>query len=164
MELNSFEVLSDLTEVNTIALSTLPEEAQTIGLQGSLTSHKGQLLVRLGKAKEGVEWLKKSYEIRSRDVPFHPRESAWAADNAATGIATLNDFAEATKWHERARDHFQEWSNKQTERKGEWPAEIMNSMGLGLIWNGRSKEARDLMNGALEQVESIEPYNWAVAA
>lgn len=164
LELNSYEELADLAEVNTVALSTLVEDQQTITLQGSLTSHKGQLLIRLGQPEEGVEWLKKSYEIRSRDVPFNPRESAWAADNTATGIATLNQFAEATKWHERARDHFQEWSKMESERRGEWPAEIMNSMGLGLVWSGRIKEARELMNGALQQVETTEPYNWAVAA
>lgn len=164
LELNSYEELADLIEINTVALSTLSEQQQTIGLQGSLTSHRGQLLIRLGQAEEGVKRLKRSYEIRSRDKPFNPRESAWAANNAATGIATLNNFAEATKWHELARDHFQEWSNQQTECTGEWPAEIMNSMGLGLVWSGQSKRARDLMNGALEQTESTEPYNWAVAA
>jgi hypothetical protein len=164
LELNSYDELADLAEVHTVALSTLAEEEQTIALQGSLTSHKGQLLIRLGQTEEGVEWLKRSYEIWSRDIPFNPRESVWAAINTATGITTLNQFAEATKWHERARDHFQEWSNLEAERRGEWPAEIMNSMGLGLVWSGRIKEARDLMNGALQQVETTEPYNWAVAA
>ncbi|OTA87935.1 hypothetical protein M434DRAFT_130703 [Hypoxylon sp. CO27-5] len=164
LELNSYDELADLIDVNTMALNTLPKEKRSVSLQGSLTSHKGQLLVRLGNAEEGVKWLKKSYEIRSHDVPFNPRESSWAADNAAAGLATLNDFTEAMKWHELARDHFQEWSNQQTERKGEWPAEIMNSMGLSLIWSGQSKQARDLMNQALAQVESTEPYNWAVAA
>ncbi|KAI1408047.1 hypothetical protein F5Y13DRAFT_205132 [Hypoxylon sp. FL1857] len=164
LELNSYDELADLIEVNTIALNTLPEEERSISLQGSLTSHKGQLLVRLGNAEEGVTWLKKSYEIRNRDVPFNPRESSWAADNAAAGFATLNDFAEAMKWHELARDHFKEWSDRQAENTGEWPAEIMNSMGLSLVWSGQSKRARDLMNEALAQVESTEPYNWAVAA
>ncbi|KAF2259245.1 NB-ARC and TPR domain protein [Lojkania enalia] len=164
LEMNSYEELEDLIEVNTLALDTLPQEQQTVGLQGSLTSHRGQLLIRLGKAEEGVKWLKKSYEIRSHDKPFNPRESSWAADNVAVGIATLNNFTEATKWHERARDHFLEWSNKQPKNKGEWPAEIMNSMGLGLVWSGQSQRARDLMMGALEQVESTEPYNWAVAS
>ncbi|OTA54814.1 Tetratricopeptide-like helical [Hypoxylon sp. EC38] len=164
LEINSHDELAGLIEINTIALNTLSKEEQTVSLQGSLTSHKGQLLVRLGNAAQGVEWLKKSYEIRSHDQPFNPRESSWAADNAATGIATLNNFAEAMKWHKLARDHFQEWSNKQVEHKGEWPAIIKNSMGLSLVWSGESKRARDLMNMALAQVESTEPYNWAVAA
>ncbi|KAK0610364.1 hypothetical protein B0T17DRAFT_499972 [Bombardia bombarda] len=164
LELRSFEVLADLLDVNTMALATLRESEQTINIQGSLTSHKGQLLTHIGKAEEGVKWLRKSYDIRSRDVPFHPRESAWAADNLAVGFATLNRFEEAAKWHIKARDHFQEWSNHQTERKGEWPAEIMNSMGLGLVWSGQPTPARELMDGALEKVNSVEPYNWAVAA
>ncbi|KAI0817305.1 Tetratricopeptide-like helical [Xylaria sp. FL0064] len=153
LELNSYDELADLLEVNRLAINTLPKMEQTVGLQGSLTSHQGQLLVRLGKAEEGVKWLKESYNIRRGDVPFNPRESSWAADNTATGLATLNRFAEATQWHERARDHFKEWSNQQTDRKGEWLVEIMNSMGLGLVWSGKAKPARELMDGALLQVE-----------
>jgi hypothetical protein len=103
LEINTYTELEDLIQVNTMALGTLPQEEQIIGLQGSLTSHTGQLLIRLGKPFEGVEWLKKSYEIRTHDVPFNPRESAWAAENAANGIATLNDFAEAIRWYELAR-------------------------------------------------------------
>ncbi|KUJ22180.1 uncharacterized protein LY89DRAFT_778484 [Mollisia scopiformis] len=95
LEINSLDDLADLIEVNTMALNTLPPEDQAISLQGSLSSHRGQLLLRLGKPEEGVQWLKKSYEIRSHDVPFSPRESAWAANNAATGMATLNNFTEA---------------------------------------------------------------------
>ncbi|KAI1418796.1 NB-ARC and TPR domain protein [Xylaria sp. FL1777] len=164
LELNSYDELADLLEVNRLAMNTLPKLEQTVGLQGSLTSHQGQLLVHLGKAEEGVKWLKESYNVRRGDVPFNPRESSWAADNIATGLATLNRFAEAMQWQELARNHFQEWSNLQTDRKGEWPAEIMNSMGLGLVWSGKAKQARELMDGALLQVESVEPYNWAVAA
>lgn len=164
LELNSYEDLEDLAKVNSLAMSTLPEEEQIVSLQGSLTSHRGQLLVRLGKGVEGVEWLKKSYEIRSHDVPFHPRESAWAADNAATGIATLNKFEEAMEWYEKARDHFLEWSNTQTQGKGEWPAVLKTSMGRGLFWSGNVSEARALTLKSLKQVESAEPFNWALAA
>lgn len=134
-----------------------------MGVQGSLTSHKGQVLVRLGRA-EGVEWLKKSYEIRSQDVPFSPRESAWAADNVATGIATLNRFDEAITWYETARDHFLEWSNQQQENKGALSPTLMLSMGRGVFWAGQTDRARDLLQGALEQIEGAEPYNWAMAA
>jgi hypothetical protein len=162
IELNSYDELEDLLDVNALAFDTLPEEEQTVGLQGPLTSHRGQMLVRQGKADEGVPWLKKSYAIRSRDN--NPRELAWAAENAAEGIASANNFTESIRWQEQARDIYQEWSNKQTERRGEWPAFIMYSMGLGLIWSGQSKRARHLMNEASEQVESTEPYNWPVAA
>jgi hypothetical protein len=97
-------------------------------------------------------------------VPFHPRESAWAAENGATGFATLNNFDEAMEWYNRTRDHLLEWSNQQADRKGHCPATIMRSMGMGLIWSGWPKEAREVLNWALEQAESTEPYNWAVAA
>lgn len=60
-------------DVNTMALESLPESQRLAGLQGSLTSHKGQVLCRLGSPEKGVVWLKKSYEIRSHDVPFSPR-------------------------------------------------------------------------------------------
>ncbi len=164
LEINAYTELEDLIDVNTMALSTLPQEDQTAGVQGSLTSHTGQLLVRLGKPTKGVEWLRKSYEIRSHDQPFNPRESAWAAENAANGIATLNEFPEAIKWYELARDHWLEWSNKQSTDRGAWPACIKKSMGMALVWAGQSKRARDVVDLALQQIESTEPYNWAMAA
>jgi tetratricopeptide (TPR) repeat protein len=164
LEINAYTELKDLIEVNTMALSTLPQEDQTIGLQGSLTSHHGQLLIRLGKPAEAVKWLRKSYEIRSHDVPFNSRESAWAAENAANGIATLNDFEEAIKWQELARDHWLEWSNQQSSARGEWPACIKKSMGMTLVWAGQPKRARDVITLAMQQIESTEPYNWAMAA
>lgn len=98
------------------------------------------------------------------ETPFNPRETAWCADNAAMAIATMNDFAEATKWHEKSRDHFREWSLQQTERTGEWPAEVMKNMGLGLLWSGHSDRAKHFLSRALEQIDSTEPYNWAMAA
>lgn len=164
LEINSYAELEDLIEVNTMVLDTLSSENRTIALQGSLTSHRGQLLIRLGRPEEGVEWLRKSYDIRSHDVPFNYRESAWAAENLANGIATLNQFPEAIEWYERARDHWQTWSNQQPVGKGEWPACIKKSMGMALVWSGDSARARSVVNMALDQIESTEPYNWAMAA
>lgn len=164
LEINAYEDLNDLIEVNRMALESLPLIDQAIGLQGSLTSHTGQLLIRLGNPAEGVKWLKKSYEIRSHDHPFNPRESAWAAENAGNGIATLNDFPEAIVWLKRARDHWLEWSCKQEVGTGEWPACIKKSMGLAFAWAGELHEARKISLSALEQIESTQPYNWAMAA
>lgn len=164
LEINSYTELEDLIEINSMALSTLPKEEQTVALQGSLTSHTGQLLVRLGKPAEGVEWLKKSYKIRSHDVPFNPRESAWAAENAANGIASLNEFDEAIRWQERARDHWLEWSNKQSVMRGAYPATLKKSIGMILVWAGQFERARAICNQAIQQIKSTEPYNWAMAA
>lgn len=99
----------------------------------------------------GVDWLKKSYETRSHDVPFNPRESAWAAENAAPGIATLNDFTAAIQWYERSRDLWLQWSNKQIHfDPGSWPACIKKSMGMALIWAGGLERTRDILNKAIE--------------
>lgn len=163
LEINAYSELEDLIQVNTTALGTLPEADQTINLQGSLTSHKGQLLVRLGTPHEGVKWLRKSYKVRSQLVPLNLRESAWAAENAANGIATVNEFVEAVQWHERARDHWLEWSEKNGQ-PGIWPAVLKKSMGTTLIWAGERETARIVLNQAIEQIEHSEPYNWAMAA
>ncbi|KAM0335642.1 hypothetical protein ACHAQA_000691 [Verticillium albo-atrum] len=164
LEINSYTDLEALIEVNFAALATLPVEDQTIGLQGSLTSHRGQLLVRLGNSSEGVQWLRKSYEIRSHAVPFNSRESAWAAENAANGIASVNDFATAIVWHEKARDHWMQWSKDNGPDPTGWPAVLKKSMGTTMIWAGKRDQARDIMTEALRQIESTEPYNWAMAA
>lgn len=147
-----------------MALITLPREEQSVGLQGSLTSHTGQLHVRLGKPSEGVEWLLKSYEIRSHDDPFNPRESAWAAENAGNGIASLNQYDEAIQWQDRARNHWSEWSDKQSVSRGEYPACLKKSMAVILAWAGHLGRARTNCDQAVLQIESTEPYNWAMAA
>ncbi|KAH6626633.1 Tetratricopeptide-like helical [Chaetomium sp. MPI-SDFR-AT-0129] len=165
LELSSYEELESLVDANTIALSTLPEEQQTTGLQGSLTSHKGQLLVRIGKAEEGVVWLKKSYDIRGRAIPFNHGESTWAACNAATGIATLNQFEEAIEWYERCSAHFKTWSyQQQAERKGEGSADIKTNLAQCLVWFGQPGRARELLDEALAEYNVTEPFNWAMAA
>ena len=164
MELCSYEELDSLADANTIALSTLSEEQQAIGIQGSLTSHKGQLLMRIGRAKEGVVWLKRSYEIRGRDIPFKPLESAWAASNAATCIATLNQFAEAVEWYERCIAHFKAWSDQQTERKGESSPGTKTNLAQCLVWFGRPGQARKLLDEALAEFNRVEPFNWAMTA
>ena len=164
LEINSYTELEDLIQINSMALNTLPKEEQTIGLQGSLTSHTGQLYVRLGRPAEGVEWLKKSYEIRSQDVPFNPRESAWAAENAANGIASLNEFDKAIQWLERAHDHWLEWSNEQSVLRGAYPATLKKSIGRILVWAGQFERARAICDQAIQEIESTEPYNWAMAA
>ena len=164
LEVNAYSELHDLIQVNRTALSTLPKEEQTIGLQGSLTSHIGQLLVRIGKPAEGVEWLKKSYNLRSHDAPFKPQESAWAAENVSNGVASLNKFEEAMDWQGRARDHWLDWSEKQTFSKGEYPACIKKSIAMTLAWAGESEAARPICEQAIRQIISTKPYNWAMAA
>ena len=164
LEHNSDEQLLDLIEANEMAFASLPSNQQAVGLHGSLTSHKGQLLCRLGKPEEGVKWLRKSYDIRSLDVPFNPRESAWAADNAASGFATLNDFEEAMVWYDRARDHFREWTVDQGTLDAKQSPTLLRSRAEGLIWSGHSEEARHHVTQSLEQIESTKPYNWAAAA
>ncbi|KAG8161020.1 hypothetical protein KVR01_009284 [Diaporthe batatas] len=163
LEINAYSELEDLIQVNTTALGTLSEVDRTINLQGSLTSHRGQLLVRLGSPHEGVNWLRKSYKVRSQLKPLNLRESAWAAENAANGIATINEFPEAVQWHEKARDHWLEWSEKNGQQ-GTWPAVLKKSMGTTLIWAGQLENARNVLNQAMEQIETTEPYNWAMAA
>jgi predicted Zn-dependent protease len=148
-------------EVNTIALESLPQDQRLVGLQASLTSHKGQVLCRLGNPEEGVVWLKKSYKIRSRDVPFNPRESAFAADNTASGFATLNDFKEADVWYSRAQYHYQEWLEQQPASNGQLAPSLLRSRAEGMIFSGRPKEARELVMQALAQIELAKPFNWA---
>jgi len=67
-------------------------------------------------------------------------------------------------WLEKARDHWLTWSNLQEVNTGAWPACIKKSLGMTLVWAGHSARARDIDLQALQQVESTEPYNWAMAA
>ncbi|KAK1771978.1 hypothetical protein QBC33DRAFT_616154 [Phialemonium atrogriseum] len=76
LELNSYEELADLIEINTMALSTLPEQQQTIGLQGSLTSHRGpvahpprfgEMLVRV-EVKDRIPLIRSDHAKRDTET------------------------------------------------------------------------------------------------
>ncbi|KAI1131412.1 hypothetical protein F5Y10DRAFT_286779 [Nemania abortiva] len=163
LELHSYSELEDLIEVNMMAMETLPKE-EADGLRASLTSHKGQSLVFIGKPEEGTKWLEESYEIRRCADPFNPRESAWAASNVAMGYATLNRFEEAIKWHEETRIHFMSWAKKQTDRKWKLPADTTCYRGLAYFWAGQTETARETICEAQKLAEEEEPFSWAVSA
>ncbi|KAK0110116.1 hypothetical protein ONS95_002771 [Cadophora gregata] len=55
LEINAYGELEDLIQVNNTTISILPRGESTIGLRGSLISHTGQLMIRLGRPSEGVE-------------------------------------------------------------------------------------------------------------
>ncbi|KAF2762060.1 hypothetical protein EJ05DRAFT_496932 [Pseudovirgaria hyperparasitica] len=164
LEINSLDELGDLVDVNTMALDTLPSEGRTVNLYGSLTSHHGQLLMRLGHPHEAVIWLKKSYEMRSHDVPWNPRESSAAAINVAAALATSNHFTESLRWYKLGYEHFMEWSLRQHDNKAVMSPTIRIEMGLCLYWLNDVDAARDQLSLALTHIESTTPYNWARAA
>ncbi len=149
-----------------MAIDTLPQDNSITHLRGSLTSHLGQRLPRTGEPVKGVEWLRKSYEIRLTDVPLKPRESAWAAGNLADGLGTCNNFPEAIKWHEIARKHWLEWSNAHSSTLGSWPIGFQGGMACTLTWAGSSnaKQAHELILQAKQEIDSTEPFDWGLGA
>lgn len=140
------------------------EHSAKINLEGTLASHKGQLLARIGKPEEAVKYLKLSYDMFATDKPYNPRELAWCAGNLANAVATTNDWTSAVMWQEKARDHWLYHSIQNNMNPTEWPAILKKGMGTTLLWAGQPSRAREVLTEAFEQVESQQPYNWAVAA
>lgn len=153
-----------MIEVNKLAVGTIPASKVSNTFLGALYSHHGQLLTRIGKGKEGVLWLRKSYETFALDLPESLLDVAWAADNAATGIASINEFEEAMRWYDSARDQWIEWHNKQPGSVGSWTPILKTSIARGWFWGGRILEARQLATDSLQQIEATKPYSWNLAA
>ncbi len=153
-----------MIEVNKLAVSTIPAAEVSNTFLGALYSHHGQLLTRIGKGKEGVVWLRKSYETFVLDLPESRLDVAWAADNAATGIASINEFEEAMPWYDLARDQWIEWHSKQPGSVGSWTPVLKTSIARGWFWGGRILEARQLATDSLQQIEATKPYSWHLAA
>jgi hypothetical protein len=147
-----------------MALDTVRIEDQTNDMPSSITSYKGQLYVRTGKATEGMEILKKSYGIRAGAIPEDVRETAWALENAGNGIATTNALEESITWHERAIATWLSWAETESSEKGVYPAVLKKSYGMVLVWAGRYEKAREILEEGIQQIESTTPYNWAMAA
>jgi tetratricopeptide (TPR) repeat protein len=160
LEVNAFDNALDLIEVNTLAIATMPKQSHTVevNLKGVLASHKGQILARIGRVEEGVKYLKIAYDTLATDEPFDPCNLAWEAENSADGFATLNNFSEAVKWQEKARDLWLEYN------KTEWPAMLKKHMGTALLWAGQRERAREILAEGMKQLTGTEPYYWALAA
>jgi tetratricopeptide (TPR) repeat protein len=159
-----YKELEDLLEVDQMALDTVPIEDQTNDMPSSITSYKGQLYVRTGKAIQGMEILKKSYDIRAGFIPEDIRETAWALENAGNGIATANALDEAITWLERSIATWLRWDETEGPEKGVYPAVLKKSYGMILVWAGHYEKARKLLEEGVQQIESTTPYNWAMAA
>lgn len=149
-----------------MAIPTIPSQPHTIqiDLEGSLASHMGQALARVGRTEEGVKQLKLSYDLFCTDEPRNLREEAWCAENLADGIASTNNFPEAVNFQEKARDHWLDWAEDNSEDKTEWPAILKWGMGTNLIWAGQNQRSRDILTQGLRQLEAVKPYNWAMVA
>ncbi|KAJ8067172.1 hypothetical protein OCU04_004539 [Sclerotinia nivalis] len=156
--------LNNLCERYLLETNSLPSSDKTNDMLSSVTSYKGQLLVRIGKASEGVDIQKRSYEIRTEGVPENPREVAWASENAGNAIATTNQFSESIIWLERAIDIWLRWAKTQSQEKDVYPAVLKKSYGTVLLWMGCGEKARTILEEGLRQIESTEPYSWAMAA
>ena len=163
LEINAHETLEELVEADAIALRSLPSEDQTWDMRGSITSYKGQLYLHTGRALRGVDIQKESYEIRTMAVPQDLRETAWGALNVANAIASTNNFAEAAIWHERAINHWLEF-DQASGNKGIYPPSFKRSFAMSLLWSGEYKRARTLLEHALRQVETSDPFDWALGA
>lgn len=166
IETNGYNDLLDLLEVNAMAIPTIPPQPSSIqiDLEGELASHSGQALARVGKVEEGVKQLKLSYEIFAKAQPRNLREEAWCAENLADGIASTNNFQEAVRFQEKARELWLAWAEDNSEDKTEWPAVLKWGMGTNLIWAGQNHYSRDILTQGLAQLESVKPYNWAMVA
>ncbi|KAF2722639.1 NB-ARC and TPR domain protein [Polychaeton citri CBS 116435] len=166
IECNGYNDLLALVEVNHMALQTIPPQPWTVyvDLEGSLASHWGQVLGRTGQAEEGVKHLKVAYDLFCKDDPRNLQEEAWCAENLADGYASTNDFLDALKFQEEARDRWLDWAKDNSKDKTEWPAILKWGMGNNLIWAGRNGEAKDILSQGLDQLEAAEPYNWAMVA
>ncbi|KAI1420538.1 NB-ARC and TPR domain protein [Xylaria sp. FL1777] len=166
IEINGYNDLLDLSEVNAMAIPTIPRQPHSIqvDLEGSLASHRGQVLARVGRFEEGIKQLKLSYDLFRTDQPRNLREEAWCAENLADGIASTNNFPEAVSFQEKARDHWLDWAKDNSEDKTEWPAILKWGMGTNLIWAGYNARSRDVLTHGLNQLEASKPYNWAMVA
>ncbi|AEO61223.1 hypothetical protein MYCTH_90614 [Thermothelomyces thermophilus ATCC 42464] len=100
-EINLYEELQDLMGINTMNglgfVARGPAAGRTLGFS-DVPQGPSTMPSRQTRGKHCVAEVLQSYEKRSCDIPFNLPESAFTADNAASGFATLNDFKEANVW------------------------------------------------------------------
>lgn len=161
LEIDAHETLEELVQSSFLAMDCIPSDEKTIVMQGEIASHYGQMYCRTGKVDDGIKWLQDSYRTFSSEIPFNATESGWAANNLATGYATAGKWSEALEWYERARDHWLEYSNRSSATQGHWPATIKTSTGRAHFWAGNIDRGIQLLQQAVQQLKSMEGYQWA---
>lgn len=165
MEQHEFSELQDLCAVNQDALLSLNGEEELYDMSSSIPSYLGQMYLRSGYHRKGLECLRRSLKIRLQQEGGDKMEVSWAEHNIGEAYVTMGELTEAFTWLERAATTWKEWSvvPSQTPRREFSPFQRM-TLATCQLYMGRIDEARLTLAGPLQEYLETAAESWANAA
>lgn len=118
----------------------------------SIPSYLGQMHLRSGNHKKGLECLQKSLGIRLQEKDGDEMEVSWAEHNIGEAYITMHQLELAHSWLERAADTWERWSAtpSTTPRRAFSPFQRM-IMASCLLYMGRLDESRLVLAPSLAE-------------
>ncbi|CAM1508596.1 Fc.00g054440.m01.CDS01 [Cosmosporella sp. VM-42] len=165
LEQHEFQELQDLCAVNDDALSSLKGEDRLWDMRSSIPSYLGQMYLRSGFHKKGIECLHKSLEVRTQEEDGDQMEVSWAEHNLGEAYVTTGDLDKAYAWFERAAETWKRWSAMAPKnRRPETSPFQRMSIATCLLYMGRIDEARLVLKPSLETYMESTAEHWMNAA
>ena len=168
LEMNELQELQSLCNVNKDAILGLEKGAELHDMLSSILSYLGQMYGRSGHARQSVECLEKSLEIRLQledDDENYEMEVSWSQHNIGEAYELLGDLETAHSWFQRCVDTWKHWSTTQASpQKLDYSTFQRKSMATCLLYMGRVMDSRHELEPLLTKDFKMAAENWAVAA
>lgn len=167
MEQHEFDELKELCEVNEKAILSLKGEERLWDMRSSIPSYLGQLYLRSGFHRRGLECLQRSLKIRTLEVDGDQMEVSWSEHNLGEAYVTMMELDKAYEWLERAAATWKRWAESAAPsdppRRPYSPFQKM-SMATCLLYMGRLDEAISMLDSPHKEYMANATEQWTNAA
>ncbi len=167
LEQHAFHELKRLCDINERAILSLKGEEKLWDMLSSIPSYLGQLYLRSGFHRKGLNCLQRSLEIRMQDIDGDQMEVSWSEHNLGEAYVTMMELDKAQEWFERAAATWKRWADSaspsDSPRRPSSPFQKM-SIATCLLYMGRLDEARSTLQSPRQEYMENVAEQWANAA
>lgn len=159
----AFEECERTCAVNRDAVATLTSEEVKVDLEGAIISHQAQVIEKLGDFPESIRISLQGIDLRLGESPRKHILLAYSACNVGIVYSSANDYHEAMKWFQKAREwwkaHFSSKGEKRLYGASVLVSEARCKMGLGDL-----DDAEAMLETTIAQVKEEKPLNFGTLA
>lgn len=163
LELNSWQELESLVNVNKVAIGTLATQDPQLWMLSATETHVGQMYSRQGRYRIALSSLLTACNIKISAPQVDLVTLTWTEDNIGINYNCMLELDSALEWHIRARRTWERHSEKE-EIEVRYPPLIVSSYGRTLSYMGRFEDARETLNSAVDVLLDELPVNWGLVA
>ncbi|OPB46038.1 hypothetical protein A0O28_0061580 [Trichoderma guizhouense] len=162
-EINAFQELEDVCELNLLAVETLDDQEQAIDIKASILSHQASMYESIGRVEEAIKLNTKGYNMRLKEEPRKGGLLGGFEQNLGYNYSTANQHETALIWFKKSRVTWTEWNVKEG-READWPTVTKKNTARCLVYLGRYEQAQSLLDVSIREFKQEKPLNWAMLA